>query len=125
MPTTYSLPRHRYRMSWSSTLAVVVHLCVLFGIGLSLDAPKPSRSSLEITLATKRDSTEPEQADFLAQANQAGSGTLDEVRELTTTATDRQQAASGADASEQPSQAQRQSASSADQHAMVKPEQKQ
>ena len=45
------------------------------------------RNSLEVTLAMHRADKEPEEADFIAQANQAGAGDQSEKRELTTTET--------------------------------------
>ncbi|HCK91951.1 MAG TPA: energy transducer TonB, partial [Gammaproteobacteria bacterium] len=46
--------------------------------------PAPPASTLEITLAQFKSETQPDQADFLAQANQQGSGTLEEKAELST-----------------------------------------
>lgn len=72
------------RFSFAAFLAITLHAAVILGIGFTLpDPPEPMRS-LEVTLAQFTSEVAPEQADFLAQADQQGSGTLDEVRELTT-----------------------------------------
>jgi protein TonB len=86
MSTAYLPQRNLDRISWSGSFAVLLHLCVLLGIGFIIEPPPAARSSLEITLASQQTSSKPEQADFLAQQDQAGSGTLEEARELTTTA---------------------------------------
>ena len=72
------------RFSFAAFLAVALHAAVILGVGFVLpDPPEPMRS-LEVTLARFSSELTPEEADFLAQADQQGSGTLEEVRELTT-----------------------------------------
>lgn len=72
------------RLSFTAFLAVSVHAIVLFGVDwTSRDAPAVA-PTLNITLATHRDETPPDEADFLAQHNQQASGTVEDVRELTT-----------------------------------------
>jgi len=66
------------RLVFSLFLALVLHGIVILGIGFTLPDPKPSSSSLEITLALNKSEKAPDDADFLAQMNQEGSGTLDE-----------------------------------------------
>ena len=72
------------RFSFAAFLAVALHAAVILGIGFALpDPPEPMRS-LEVTLARFSSEAPPEEADFLARADQQGSGSLDEARELTT-----------------------------------------
>lgn len=72
------------RLSFSLFLAVAIHVAVILGVGfVAADRPETLRS-LEVTLAQFRSDVRPDDPDFLAQADQQGSGTLDEVRELTT-----------------------------------------
>ncbi len=66
------------RLVFSLFLALVFHGIVILGIGFTLPDPKPSSSSLEITLALNKSEKAPDDADFLAQMNQEGSGTLEE-----------------------------------------------
>lgn len=73
------------RFSFAVFVALLVHLLVIFGIGFSLPEKHNSATTLDITLAQSADSKAPEEADFLAQANQQGSGTLSERAEMTTT----------------------------------------
>jgi protein TonB len=73
------------RFSFAIFVALLVHLLIIFGIGFSLPAKHNSATTLDITLAQSADIKAPEEADFLAQANQQGSGTLSERAEMTTT----------------------------------------
>lgn len=65
------------RLGFTLFLAAILHALVVLGI--TFDLPKPSELSktLEITLATQPSDKVPEQADYLAQINQEGSGTLE------------------------------------------------
>ncbi len=58
--------------------ALALHAMVLFGLGFSLEPQKAPTPTLEITLATFATENTPDEADYLAQDNQQGSGTLDE-----------------------------------------------
>jgi len=60
-------------------LAVFVHATVIAGVGFGLpDAPKMQYAPLlDITLVNTHSATAPDKADFIAQTNQHGSGTLD------------------------------------------------
>ena len=52
-------------------------MALLLGVGFTMVEPKQISKTLEITLATFKSEKKPEKADFLAQENQEGSGTLD------------------------------------------------
>lgn len=65
-------------------ISSVIHLLLIFTVAWSLPDPAPTAQTLEITLAQFKSDSAPEDADFLAQANQEGSGTLDEKAELST-----------------------------------------
>ncbi|CBL47270.1 TonB-like protein [gamma proteobacterium HdN1] len=56
------------------TLALVAHIALL-AAHFNFHPPQPATTSLEITLAAFKSEKAPEQADFLAQQNQEGSGT--------------------------------------------------
>jgi protein TonB len=64
--------------------AVVVHVAVIAGVGFGLpDAPKQQHAPLlDITLVNTHSDKAPDKADFIAQANQEGSGTLDKKSRL-------------------------------------------
>ena len=64
---------------------MVIHAAVVLLVSFDVEKRLPIPKTVEVTLAQFDDNTTPpEEADFLAQANQQGSGTLDEKRELTT-----------------------------------------
>ena len=73
------------RFSFAIFMAGLVHALLIFGVGFALPEKQNSATTLEVTLAQHRDDVAPDDADFLAQANQLGSGTLEERAELTTT----------------------------------------
>jgi protein TonB len=85
MAVAYPLDRELDRISVSTLLAIMVHGALLLGLGFSLEQTARTPPRLEITLAPHKSLSAPERADFLAQHNQLGSGTLDEKQELTTT----------------------------------------
>ncbi|MCU1741329.1 MULTISPECIES: energy transducer TonB [Pseudomonas] len=65
------------RLGFTLFLAALIHLALLLGVGFSFVEPKQISKTLEITLSTFKSVKPPEKADFLAQDNQQGSGTLD------------------------------------------------
>lgn len=65
------------RLGFTLFLAALIHLALLLGIGFTFVEPKQISRTLEITLATFKSEKKPAKADFLAQENQQGSGTLD------------------------------------------------
>ena len=72
------------RLSFPLFLAAVLHGLVIFGVAFELSQPGDNAPSVTVTLTTAESAKEPEKADFIAQANQTGSGTLDEARQITT-----------------------------------------
>ena len=73
------------RMHFALFIAAVIHASLIFGIGFSGARPGAKSPALEVTLAMHRRDNAPDNADFLAQANQAGSGVLEEKALLSTT----------------------------------------
>ena len=74
------------RFSFTLFMALAVHAMVVLGISFAPESPRSSAPTMEITLSRFDDEEAPEKADFLAQTSQKGSGTEDEVRELTSPA---------------------------------------
>ena len=72
------------RLGFTLFLAAIFHATLILGVGFGFSMPKPAATALEIVLALSRSDTAPEQADFLAQANQQGSGDLDRTALPTT-----------------------------------------
>jgi len=72
------------RLSFTVFLALALHAFIVLGITFDLEDPEPAPHTMEITLAQYDDEEKPEKADFLAQTNQKGSGTVEEVSQLST-----------------------------------------
>lgn len=72
------------RFGFSMFLAIAVHALLIFGLGFKLHQDKQAAPTLEITLARHQTDSEPENADFLAQSNQQGSGNISDRNEITT-----------------------------------------
>lgn len=67
------------RFGFTVFLSACVHVMLIAGVGFSFMGESPQAPAIEITLAQYESETAPEQADFIAQANQRGSGNLDEI----------------------------------------------
>ena len=72
------------RLSFTFFLAIALHAFLILGFNFKLPDHSNTSQTIEITLATHKSKTTPKDADFLAQHNQEASGTLDEVKQLTT-----------------------------------------
>jgi len=65
------------RLSFTVFLAIALHALMVLTDFINED-PKPVAKTMEITLARFDDEQRPDEADFLAQTNQQGGGTLEE-----------------------------------------------
>jgi protein TonB len=65
------------RLGFTLFLAAVLHAALILGLGFTLAEPSQISKPLEITLSTFKSEEKPKEADFLAQDNQQGSGTLE------------------------------------------------
>ncbi|MCL5801519.1 MAG: energy transducer TonB [Gammaproteobacteria bacterium] len=78
----------RDRLGLTLFLAAALHAIVILGVSIEQFVLKPLRDNLpvmEITLVTRSEEKPPEQADYLAQANQDGGGnTAERVQVITT-----------------------------------------
>lgn len=72
------------RLGFTLLLALALHAALILGISFTREPRARGATKLEITLAQHRSDKAPERADFLAQHNQEGSGTLKEKAQLTT-----------------------------------------
>jgi len=66
------------RFGFTVFLSACVHAMVILGVGFTYLEEFTHAPTMEITLAQYSSPSEPDEADFLAQENQTGSGTLDE-----------------------------------------------
>ncbi len=73
------------RLSFTLFLAAALHAAIILGVGFSASLSMEQSPTIEVTLAQYSDPDAPEDADFIAQSNQLGSGTEAEILELTTT----------------------------------------
>jgi protein TonB len=72
------------RLSFTIFLALAFHGLLIFGIAFELTKPNESAPSVTVTLSTSKSSEAPKKADFIAQDNQLGSGTLEDAQQITT-----------------------------------------
>ena len=70
------------RLSFTVFIAIALHALIVLTDFLEED-PEPAPFSMEITLSRFEDNKKPEKADFLAETNQLGSGTLDKKARVT------------------------------------------
>lgn len=71
------------RLSFMVFMALALHAMIVLGITFAPEDPVSAANTMEITLSQRQEAP-PEDADFLAQSSQKGSGTEAEVAELTT-----------------------------------------
>lgn len=82
MSTTSSIPynpasRPQERLSFTIAIAALLHFAVIAGVNFTLDDLPVMSKGLEVTLATIASDKAPEEADYIAQTHQQGSGTLE------------------------------------------------
>lgn len=66
------------RFGFTVFMSACLHVIIIAGVGFSFMTESASMPAIEITLAQYRSDTAPDQADFIAQENQIGSGSVDE-----------------------------------------------
>ncbi len=66
------------RLSFTVFLAIAIHAVIILGVTFTYVGRSQSATTLEVTLAQHRSKNRPDKADFLAQFDQTGSGTLEE-----------------------------------------------
>lgn len=71
-------------LGFAILLAIAFHALIILGVTFTREPHARAASKLEITLAQYQSAKAPQRADFLAQYNQEGSGTLDKKALLTT-----------------------------------------
>lgn len=69
-----SLGLTQERFGFTLFMSICVHAVLILGVGFTVAMQPETSSSLDITLATFESAMAPDEADFLAQANQEGSG---------------------------------------------------
>lgn len=74
------------RLGFTMFLAVAIHAALILGLGFSWAISQQSSPTIEVTLSQHSDATAPEDADFISDANQIGSGDASEALIQTTEA---------------------------------------
>lgn len=74
------------RLGFTMFLAVALHAALILGIGFSWAISQQSSPTIEVTLSQHNDADAPEDADFISDANQIGSGEASEALIQTTEA---------------------------------------
>lgn len=64
-------------LGFTLLIATLLHLALILGVSFTLAKPSQISKTLEITLSTFNSQEKPKEADFLAQNNQQGSGSLE------------------------------------------------
>jgi periplasmic protein TonB len=80
--STWNTTDERLRKTFSA--ALVFHFILLIGVSFTLPSGSSKSISMEVTLAHYKSDESPESADFLAQANQLGSGNQAQAVQPTT-----------------------------------------
>ena len=65
------------RLGFTLFMAAALHVALILGVGFTLAEPTQISKTLEVTLSTFKSEDQPKDADFIAQDNQQGSGTLE------------------------------------------------
>jgi protein TonB len=65
------------RLGFTLFLAAALHLALILGVSFALPEPNMVSKTLDVTLASFKSAEKPKQADFLAQHDQQGSGSLE------------------------------------------------
>ena len=74
-----SLGLTQERLGFTLFMSLCVHAVLILGVSFTVHMAPKIVSNIEITLASYRSAQAPDHADFLAQANQQGSGTEDKA----------------------------------------------
>ena len=85
MSEIFSNKAQKSIMFTSLPVAVFLHAVLIFATGFMMPEPNPVRKStlLDITLVNSSSDIAPKDADFIAQANQQGGGSLDVKKRIT------------------------------------------
>ena len=67
------------RFGFTMFVSACLHVMVIAGVGFSFVTESANTPAIEITFAQYRSDVAPDQADFIAQENQLGSGSVDEI----------------------------------------------
>lgn len=76
-------PGQTSQFNTSTIFALIVHGLIVFGISIAYSPAISENRQMEVALSVAQSEEAPEQADFIAETNQLGSGSLEEAKQLT------------------------------------------
>lgn len=76
--TTEATSLSSERFGFTLFVSICLHVVLILGVGFGIYEQISNNTSMEVTLAQYRSEEAPEEADFLAQENQQGSGSLED-----------------------------------------------
>ena len=76
-------PGQTSQFNASTIFALIVHGLIVFGISIAYSPAISENRQMEVALSIAQSEEAPEQADFIAETNQLGSGSLEEAQQLT------------------------------------------
>ncbi|MBT8149450.1 MAG: energy transducer TonB [Pseudomonadales bacterium] len=79
------IPGQNYQIRYTMAVALLLHGLAIFGISVAIISGAVQLNQSEVTLSLSSSEEAPEDAQFLAQTNQLGSGSADEEKEITVT----------------------------------------
>ena len=79
------IPGQNYQIRYTMAIALLLHGLVIFGISIAIIAGVIELNQSEVTLSLSTSKDAPEDAEFLAQTNQQGSGSAEQEKEITVT----------------------------------------
>ena len=77
-------PGQNYRLSYTVAIALAIHMVILFWLAFNAESKAHTAPQMEVTLSYHQSDEKPEDASFIAQSNQLGSGEREQNDELTT-----------------------------------------
>ena len=79
------IPGQNYQIRYTMAIALLLHGLAIFGISVAIISGAIQLNQSEVTLSLSSSEEAPEDAQFLAQTNQLGSGNAEEEKEITVT----------------------------------------
>ena len=77
-------PGQNYRLSYTVAIALAMHMVIIFWLVFNAESKAHVAPQMEVTLSYHQSDEAPEDANFIAQSNQQGSGEAEKNDELTT-----------------------------------------
>ena len=77
-------PGQNYRLSYTVAIALAMHMVIIFWLAFNTESKAHIAPQMEVTLSYHQSDETPEDASFIAQSNQLGSGEQEKNNELTT-----------------------------------------